>query len=417
MKIGYACLTVGTNNIPSYKTCTIKKYNKQVIKEIISHNLNTLLLVLEYNKVNNIKMFRISSGIIPLASHPINEFDWKKEFETELLKIGEFIKSNQMRVSMHPGQYTILNSVNEDVVRRAVLDLTYHADFLDSLSVDSTNKIILHIGGVYDDKSLAIKRFITNYQKLSTRIKARLVIENDDRLYNINDVLEISMQTSIPVVFDNLHHKINKSELFSELEWIKMCKETWTKEDGNAKLHYSNQNPNKRIGAHSEFIFIEKFLDFYDMTKKLNVDVMLEVKDKNLSAIKCIHCTNFISLSSIQSEWAKYKYVILEKDHNTYKKIREYLKNYEEFESKIFYLYIERALSLENTRGGYRNSFDHVWGYFKNICTEKEKSLYLKKLDAFNKNELKASSMKKFLYKLATQYDVSYLIDSYYFHF
>ncbi|MFV0424511.1 MAG: UV DNA damage repair endonuclease UvsE [Bacilli bacterium] len=416
MRIGYACLTVGINKLDSYKTCTIKKYSEENIRDIIDYNLNVLFSTLKYNVENNIKMFRISSDIIPLATHPINEFNWVDEFREKMKLIGEYIKANDIRVSMHPGQYTVLNSINEDVVNRAVLDLEYHCKFLDSLEVDATNKIILHIGGVYDNKLEAMRRFETKYFKLNENIKARLIIENDDKLYNIKEVLEISSNTGIPVVFDNLHHEINNSDLYTEVKWIEKCIETWKKKDGKCKIHYSNQNLDKRVGAHSDFIYINQFLEFCNRIMHLDVDIMLEVKDKNLSAIKCINCTSIQNKKVYEKEWARYKYVILERNHNIYKDIRKYLKT-NDFNSKHFYLLIEKAMSTSNTDGGYLNGFDHVWGYFKKVCTDREKEMYKKKLEAFNNEELKAKSMKNFLYKMAIKYESKYLLDSYYFEF
>ncbi len=416
MKIGYACLSVGVNSIDSYRTCSVKSYSEELIEEIIEHNLNVLFSMLKYNVKNNIKMFRISSDIIPLASHPINTYNWKDKFKTKLEDIGEYIKNNDIRVSMHPGQYTVLNSNNEEVVNRAISDLEYHCDFLNSLGVNYTNKLILHVGGVYNSKLEAIKRFEKNYLKLREDIKSRLVIENDDKLYTIEDVLNISKNINIPVVFDNLHHKINPSNLYTELEWIEKCAKTWKENDGKQKVHYSNQNPSKRIGAHSDYIYINEFMGFYEKVKHLNLDIMLEVKDKNLSAIKCFNTTTIQNKKVYETEWAKYKYVILEKNHNKYKELREYLKS-ENFDPKQFYLLIEAALECENTIGGYRNSFDHVWGYFKKICTDKEKSMYLKKLEEFNNGNLKPKNMKNFLFKLSIKYDIKYLLDSYYFAF
>ena len=81
---------------------------------------------------------------------------------------------------MHPGQYTVLNSLSESVVENAVDDLKYHAYFLDCLGMDESCKIVQHIGGVYGDKKQAINRFIVNYKRLDESIKKRLIIENDD---------------------------------------------------------------------------------------------------------------------------------------------------------------------------------------------------------------------------------------------
>ena len=83
-------------------------------------------------------------------------------------RIGVKIKEGNLRVSMHPGQYTVLNSPHPEVVQRAFDDLNYHAQVLDSLNTRSECKIILHIGGVYDQKKLAIDRFAANYKKIRT---------------------------------------------------------------------------------------------------------------------------------------------------------------------------------------------------------------------------------------------------------
>lgn len=87
---------------------------------------------------------------------------------------------NDIRVSMHPGQYTVLNSPNDDVVKRAIEDLNYHVKVLDNFGVGENHKIILHIGGVYNDKEQAINRFADNYKRLNDQVRERLVIENDE---------------------------------------------------------------------------------------------------------------------------------------------------------------------------------------------------------------------------------------------
>ena len=294
MSIGYACLTVGDKKVV-YKNCRIKNATPDNLKAIIGHNLATFEKAIDYNYANNINLFRISSDIIPFGSNESIIIDWKKIFSSELKKIGKKIKKYNLRVSMHPGQYTILNSPNELVVKNAISDLKYHTDFLDAIGTDTTSKIILHIGGIYGDKNNAIKRFIDNFQNLDTQIKRRIVIENDDKSYNINDVLKISKILNIPVVYDNLHNKVNSyDESKSDLYWIKKCSSTWKKEDGKQKIHYSEQDSEKRQGSHSATINENQFLKFYSIVKSFNLDIMLEVKDKDLSAIKCIRLTKNI---------------------------------------------------------------------------------------------------------------------------
>jgi len=288
MKIGYACLTVGVSQT-NLKTCMLKNASKEKLLELISHNLMVLSHMIDYNTQNHIKLFRISSDIIPFASSPVNTLFWWDIFRTQLRKLGEKIQNNTMRVSMHPGQYTVLNSTNPEVVEKAIRDLKYHAQFLDSLGLSPEHKIILHVGGVYQDKSKAMDRFIENYRALNFSIKKRLVIENDDKSYTIEDVLEIGHLLHIPVVFDNLHHAVNPPGTnTSAFEWIDACSKTWHRKDGDQKIHYSQQNPEKRPGSHSESISIQPFMDFYKQLNRKDIDIMLEVKDKNISAVNCI---------------------------------------------------------------------------------------------------------------------------------
>lgn len=235
MNIGYACITVGVKNT-ELRSCTQKNATETKLMELIEHNLKSLDTMIHYNINNKIKLFRISSDLIPFGSSPVNKLPWWEIYEQQLKQIGEKIKQSGMRVSMHPGQYTVLNSPDDKVVARAMEDLNYHTKVLDSLGVGPSHKIVLHIGGIYNDKPLAMQRFITNYSMLSEEVKKRLVLENDDKMYNIKDVLEISSHTKAPVIFDNLHNKINPpSDNKDEVPWIEDCKRTWKENDGQQK--------------------------------------------------------------------------------------------------------------------------------------------------------------------------------------
>ena len=249
MSIGYACLTIGVEDT-LIKGCIMRNATDTRLKELIAWNLKSLNNILDYNIANNIKLFRISSDLIPFGSSPVNIIPWWDIFEQEFRRLGDKIKANDIRVSMHPGQYTVLNSPNEDVVKRAIEDLRYHAKVLSCLKVGYESKIILHIGGVYGDKEQAINRFIMNYQGLDQELKQRIVIENDDKCYNIHEVLSIGVSQNIPVVYDNLHHIANPTvDFMSHKYWIDQCKKTWKKRDGVQKIHYSQQDKDKKLGS------------------------------------------------------------------------------------------------------------------------------------------------------------------------
>lgn len=414
MRIGYACLTIGVKE-SNFKSCILKNADDENLLALIEHNLDSLDNIIDYNIEKDIKLFRISSGIIPFGSSPANKLKWWDIFGDKLSSIGSKINESGMRVSMHPGQYTVLNSNREDVVERAIEDLTYHNRFLDSLSVDGSHKIILHVGGVYGNKEKAMEKFIGNYRRLNGKIKNRLVIENDDKSYTIEDVLNISKVISIPVIYDSLHNTVNPSDPWKDHKfWIEKARKTWKEDDGAQKIHYSQQDKSKRPGAHSETIELSVFLDFIeDLDSKLHI--MLEVKDKNLSAVKCINGTENRSIGALELEWSKYKYSILEASPSIHNQIRNLLKDKEKYPVEKFYSLIEEALEAEESIGAIINGAEHVWGYFKNKASSSEKKRFEKLLKDYKVGKTRIKSIKNHLEKLSEKYNEEYLLDSYYF--
>ena len=147
---------------------------------------------------------------------------------------------------------------------------------------------------------------------------------------------------------------------------------------------------------------------------------MLEVKDKNLSARKCILALDQNpKMKNLEEEWALYKYKILECSHAHYLKIRGLLKDKTQYPVLAFYQTIEEAFSLELSQeeqlGNFINSSEHVWGYYKKLATEKEKKEYRNLLDAVQNGTKKKESLRNFLLKLTKQYQDPYLMKSYYF--
>lgn len=432
MRIGYACLTFAKKDF-KYKTLRFESLDRERFDEVVKHNLKILQDMIIYNAQNEIKMFRITSDLIPFGSDSRMIYPWQNSYTYEFSAVGESAKKFDIRLSMHPGQYCVLNSLNKEVVVRAIRDLEYHCDILDLLNTSAHSKIVLHVGGAYGDKAQAIKRFEDAYNSLSSRIKERLVIENDERIYNIKEVLEIGEKLGIPVVFDNLHHKINPpSDILEEdIYWIERANKTWKAKDGTQKIHFSTQDKDKREGAHSKYIGVNEFLDFIMSYKaslsstKKDIDIMLEVKDKDLSAIKCnnllksFECDNKC-IKYLEKEWALYKYLILSKDPASYEKIRSLLKNKDDFPVEEFYNIIENAIEKEDNKGYEVNTLEHIWGYFKNNANKLQKDKFFKHLEEYmleedkNTQEKILIKLKKHLYLLSEVYDEKYLKNSLY---
>ena len=290
MKIGYPCINL-TLPCRASRTFRLRNYSDARLCETVDNNLSCLQDILEYNKTHNIRFFRITSDLVPFASHPVNTFPWQEYFKNKFRKLGSFIKHNSMRVALHPDQFTLINSRDPLIHKRSVRELEYHAEILDLMHLPLSAKIQIHVGGVYNDKQKSIERFINRFKKLARSIRRRLVIENDGRSYSLKDCLHIHRTLRIPVVFDVLHHQLkNNGETIEKA--LALSSKTWRVPDGLPLIDYSSQQPDTVVGKHAETIDIKHFNNFLAQTKKYDFDIMLEIKDKERSVLKAIKASN-----------------------------------------------------------------------------------------------------------------------------
>ena len=158
MSIGYACHTLAVSGA-EMKKCLLRNADEATLRGLIEWNLSALERMVDYNLQNGIRLYRISSDLIPFASSPVNRIPWALDYAERLAAIGRKILLGGIRVSMHPGQYTVLNSPDPTVAENAVRELVYHTQLLDALGIPASHRIILHIGGAYGDKPAALARF------------------------------------------------------------------------------------------------------------------------------------------------------------------------------------------------------------------------------------------------------------------
>ncbi|MDE4907691.1 UV DNA damage repair endonuclease UvsE [Methanogenium marinum] len=287
MKIGYPCIN---QSLPcrSSRTFRLRSYSDERLLTTVEGNLHCLGEILRYNTSNGILFFRITSDLVPFASHPVCTADWQENFREHFSALGTFIRDNGMRISMHPDQFILLNAKDPDILDRSIAELAYHAEVLDLLGLDMSAKIQLHVGGVYGDREASIVRFIDRYLCLDELILRRLVIENDDHRYTARDCLRVHAETGIPVIFDTLHHRVNSVSNEPVVEIYPDVAATWDPRDGIPMVDYSTQDPDGRPGKHAATIDIPDFLGFTEDIRSFDVDIMLEIKDKEMSALKAI---------------------------------------------------------------------------------------------------------------------------------
>lgn len=291
VRLGYACVTETLDNITSSSQYTYTKYKEEHDKEkldrIIKSNLEDLNKIIEYNIKNSIHFYRLSSKIIPLATKKEVNFDYITRYKKYYEIIAKKIASNNMRVDFHPDQYCVLNSINIDVVNNSRNILEYHYNILDILNIK--NKIlILHIGSNVFGKEKSLQRFINNYNKLPKYIQKTIVIENDDKVFNIDDCLYLNRQIGVKIVLDYHHHICNSSTDFDKkIDKILM---TWKEE--NPKIHFSSPKSKikKEYRSHNDYINSDDFILFLEKLKKYNknIDIMIEAKKKDEAMFRLI---------------------------------------------------------------------------------------------------------------------------------
>jgi UV DNA damage endonuclease len=244
------------------------------LRGLIAANLEALDVILRWNAEHGIEVFRVTSNLIPFGSHPVNRIAWWDEFGDRFGEIG----AQTGRLSTHPGQYTVLSSVNASVVDAAVSELEYHNRLLDALGLGPSHKIVLHMGST--------DRFEANFGRLSDGTRSRLVLENDER-HPLCDVLPLAERLGVPVVLDIFHHRLAPSfDAASIRELVQLTGETWGEVDGRQKIHFSTQAPGKRPGAHADTVDLEALGELVDQVGGLPLDCMLEVKDKEQSVLR-----------------------------------------------------------------------------------------------------------------------------------
>lgn len=285
MRIGYPCSNLTLRQTAS-RTFRLASYSEERLVEVVDANLTALEGYLNWNAAHGIGFFRISSDTIPFASHPVMTFDWQAHYAGRFAQIGQLIAQYDMRINVHPGQYTLLNAEKEDVVERSIAELAYHADLLDAFGLDHTHKIQIHTGGIYGDKPAASARFVEVYRQSPEAIRRRLVIENDERQFSLADNLAIHAACGVPLLFDVFHHRIfNNGESLAEA--LDAAIPTWNGH-GPAMVDYSSQNPEKQAGAHTISIDLDDFGPVLDELIGRDVDLMLEIKDKEASVLKAM---------------------------------------------------------------------------------------------------------------------------------
>jgi UV DNA damage endonuclease len=260
------------------------KYSEQHIKQVYLNNVNELIKLVPKLKTHNIKSFRMSSSVLPLFEF-CEEIAKTPEIINKFQILGKSFLDNNIRVSCHPGQFTVINSDTEQVIKNSVKELNYHAWMFDSMGFEKSPYYAINIHG---GKKGNADKAIDTIMSLPLSTKNRLTLENDERAYSARELIKIHEKTNVPVVWDSHHHVFNDGGM----DFKEACCETM-KTWGTIKplQHLSNTTPGLESGSFTEKRKHSFYIHYIpDEQKKVLiddiVDIDVEAKGKNLAIFK-----------------------------------------------------------------------------------------------------------------------------------
>ena len=326
-RIGFACKLIDgpsqidgikqTDNCKQYNTSTttvawLNRQSKNIAEEklwdLMKHNIEACRLLVE--KVGtfdeNLRMVRLSSDILPVYTQQDWSWFWRLPdvrayCEREFRRVGDLARQNDVRLSFHPGQFTVLASINPGIVERSIEEFEYHADMARWMGYGRTFqdfKINVHISGQQGPDG--IRRA---YQRLSPEARNTLTIENEEITHNLETCLELA--DLVPIVLDIHHHWINSGEYINPTDQrVRRVVDSWrgirptchfsTSREDVLVGHSSGTRPalqtllesghkKSKLRAHSNFYWNTE-VNEWALGFRNQFDIMCESKAKNLAS-------------------------------------------------------------------------------------------------------------------------------------
>jgi len=295
MQFGLCCISIELKEQGySFQTMTYKRFSSlprnesvEILGSRILNNMQVTHETIQYCAEHDY-CYRISSDLFPLITYTaadisLHDLPQYTDIVEEIAAIKQTIQDTGVRVSVHPSEFNVLASTNQDAVDRTIRELNFYADFLDMLGLPSDYNcpMNMHINNRDGTNAEVTERFLYNFNMLQENVRNRLVIENDDKLncWSVKQLIEdFYPKTKIPITFDYLHHACHPDGWTEEFA-ILACVNTW--QGYRPLFHYSESAQGNNPRKHADYA--EK--DFYQYGE-IDYDVDMELKQKDLAIAK-----------------------------------------------------------------------------------------------------------------------------------
>ncbi len=304
MRLGFAVKVLGRPELKSHDT---RRWQSNPHLKV---SLGHLREVLRYLQEAHIRMYRMSSDLAPYLTHPeMPQFHRQlEESQADLAAVGAMARALDVRLSIHPAQYIVLNSENEEVARKAAADLVAQARILDLMGLGREAVLVVHGGSGAGGMEEASARFVRRFRALPAETRARLVLENDESVFALPDALRIHEACGVPLVFDLLHHHVHNPGRLPAVEALQTALATWPA-GVTPKVHISSPRTEMHLderkdpqtgkkvpvvrppqwSQHSDFANPFEVIDFLQAAQASGsrpFDIMLELKSKDVGLLR-----------------------------------------------------------------------------------------------------------------------------------
>lgn len=265
------------------------EYSASRIKQTYVDNLQNIIDVLPKIISSGIKVFRISSALFPLQDKVDPDLVENEDIDLLFKQIGAIVLANDIRVTTHPGQYSVLSSDEEHKVVNAITDINHHGWMFDKMGLPKTPHYSINVHGGKSDRGQQLRAGIS---RLNDSTRSRLTLENCEFAYSVKELEPVSREMGIPICFDSHHHRFNTGGLPGK-EAMAIAVDTWPSHSkplthlSNSKPEYSEDDPPAKLRKHSDYL---QYVPGYQLeaNNKGLIDIDIEAKKKNFAILKCL---------------------------------------------------------------------------------------------------------------------------------
>ena len=290
-QLGLVCIT--TSDAVRYRALTRKRLlqlspeeQRGVLRELYRDNLSRLDRAVSFCHGRGIRLYRITSALLPFADDPAGE-PLLEEFAGVMRATGDRAASLGVRLVLHPDQFVVLNSESPQVVANSLKIMLAHARVFDLLGLPRSPWAAMTLHG---GKGGRAAELVDAVGGLPEGVRSRLVFENDEHIYRAGEILEVCRAAGVPMVFDAHHHVVREGldsyEHPSVAEMVEAARATWPV-PGWQMVHISNGLGHFNDRRHSDLVTL--------MPSSFRRGLWIEVEAKHKE----------LAIEKLQREWLR----------------------------------------------------------------------------------------------------------------